>query len=68
MLLGGGIVAGAAVAIAFPKAIRHLAPIISESGERAGSLLSGLAEMVAHQMEKVEDMAASRNVRPAEDA
>lgn len=67
MLLGGGIVAGAAIAIAFPKARRHLAPIISESGERAGSFLSGLAEMVATQMEKVEDFAASRNVSPAEE-
>jgi hypothetical protein len=67
MLLGGGLVAGAAIAIAFPKARRHLAPIISETGERAGSILSGLAEMVATQLEKIEDLAAARNVPPAEE-
>jgi hypothetical protein len=31
-------------------------------------MLSGLAEMVATQMEKVEDMAAARNAPPAEEA
>lgn len=68
MLLTGGVVAGLAIAIGFPKARRHLAPIISETGERAGNMLSGLAEMVATQMEKVEDMAAARNAPPAEEA
>lgn len=67
LFLGGGVVAGVAIAIAFPKARRHLAPIISETGERAGSIISGLAEMVATQMEKVEDYAAERNAPPPAD-
>lgn len=61
-------VAGIAIAVAFPKARRQLGPIIAESGERAGSLLSGLAEMVASQMEKVEDFAAEKNSRGTEPA
>jgi hypothetical protein len=60
LLLGGGIIAGVALGIGFPKARRHLAPIIEESGHRAGSLISGIAELVATQMEKVEDFAAER--------
>jgi len=68
LFLGGGIVAGIAIAVAFPKARRQLGPIIAETGERAGSLLSGLAEMVANQMEKVEDFAAERSAPSTEQA
>ena len=66
LLLGGGVAAGFAIAIGFPKARKHLGPIIAETGERAGSLLSGLAEMVAHQMEKVEDYAAEQKSKSEE--
>lgn len=65
LLLGGGVVAGVAIAVGFPKARRHLAPIIAETGERAGGVLSGLAEMLANQMEKVEDYAAERQAGEA---
>ena len=68
LILGGGVVAGIAIAVAFPKARKQLGPIIAESGERAGSLLSGLAEMVASQMEKVEDFAAEKKSHAAEQA
>ena len=60
LLLGGGIVAGVALGVAFPKVRKQLGPIIEESGQRAGSLISGIAEMVAAQMEKAEDFAAER--------
>ena len=66
LLIGGGVIAGVAIAIGFPKARRQLGPIISETGERAGSILSGLAEMVATQMEKVEDFNAERKSTASE--
>ena len=68
LLLGGGVAAGFAIAIGFPKARRHLGPIIAEAGQRAGGVLSGLAEMVANQMEKVEDFAAEQKSNSAEPA
>lgn len=68
LLIGGGVVAGVALAIGFPKARRHLAPIIAETGERAGGVLSGLAEMLANQMEKMEDFAAEQKGQGTEPA
>lgn len=66
LLVGGGVIAGIALAVGIPAARRQLGPIIAETGERAGGLLSGLAEMVANQMEKVEDMAAAQKSQPSE--
>ena len=68
LLIGGGVIAGVAIAVGFPKARRQLGPIIAETGERAGSILSGLAEMVANQMEKVEDFNAERKASSSESA
>ena len=68
LFLGGGVIAGIAIAVGFPKARRQLGPLIAETGERAGSLISSLAELVAQQIEKVEDMAAEQKAKPADDA
>ena len=68
LLVSGGLVAGIAIAVGFPKARQQLGPLISETGQRAGGLLSGLAELVANQLERVEDMAAERKSGAAEHA
>ncbi len=59
-MIGGGIAAGVAVGAGFPKALRTFGPVLVESTQRAGTLLSGLAELVAAQIEKAEDYAAER--------
>lgn len=58
--LTGGIVAGVAIATAFPKLRRHLGPIIADASEKAGHVFSAMAETVATQMERAEDFAAER--------
>jgi hypothetical protein len=68
LLIGGGVIAGLALGVAFPQARRKLAPFISETGERAGGILSGLAELVASQLEKVEDFTAEQKSKGAESA
>jgi hypothetical protein len=68
LILGGGIIAGVALGVAFPKARKHLGPIIEETGQRAGSLISGVAEMVARQMEMAEDFAAERSAHSSNNA
>lgn len=58
--LTGGIVAGVAIATAFPKLRRHLGPVIAEASEKAGNVFSAMAEAVATQMERAEDITAER--------
>lgn len=66
LLISGGVVAGLAIAIGFPKARRQIGPLIAETGQRAGSMLSGIAEMVAAQMEQIEDLAATQRANSTE--
>ncbi|MES2791495.1 MAG: hypothetical protein V4719_17895 [Planctomycetota bacterium] len=66
LLLGGGVAAGLAVGVGLPKVLQTFGPVLVESGQRAGSLLSGLAELVAAQMEKAEDYSAERKAASAE--
>lgn len=68
LFLGGGVIAGIAIAVGLPKARKQLGPFIAEAGERAGSLISSVAELVAHQIEKVEDMAAEQKAGSSEQA
>lgn len=57
---GGGLIAGALLAVSAPKIRRHLAPIIAEAGYRAGGIFSAVAESVATQIERAEDFAAEQ--------
>jgi hypothetical protein len=66
LLLGGGVAAGVAVGAGLPKVIRTFGPVFVESSQRAGSLLSGLAELMAAQIEKAEDLAAERKSSAAD--
>lgn len=59
-MIGGGIAAGVAVGAGLPKVLQTFGPVLVESSQRAGSLLTGLAELMAAQIEKAEDLAAQR--------
>ncbi|MDB5335722.1 MAG: hypothetical protein JWN70_1341 [Planctomycetaceae bacterium] len=66
LLIGGGIAAGVAVGAGLPKVLQTFGPVLVESSQRAGSLLSGLAELMAAQIEKAEDLAAQRKANNTE--
>ncbi|WP_373650804.1 hypothetical protein [Schlesneria sp. DSM 10557] len=60
IMIGGGICTGALLGVGVPKLTRHLGPIFVEASQRAGTVFSTVAEVVATQLERAEDFAAER--------
>lgn len=50
LMIGGGVLAGVALAALFPRVRRNFGPILMEAGQRAGEIFSDMAASASNGM------------------